>query len=179
MSRRCALLLAVSVVACGLSGCARNEASAPPEHAEATQGLGAEVGASTLEIVRTAEHVLAAELTFVAADEAQDPSSLKEPQRVAGYPTKGSLRELDANDARTIQAALTDWQNYDPDLLMRCKPDRLLGLRFTRQAARVDVALTDTCTRAIWSFDRGGQPSHWGAVFSSQDGARIWKLAVR
>lgn len=178
MGWRGALLVAVTVAACGFSESVRDEASAPPAHAEASQSLGTEIGEPTLEIVRMAEHVMAVELTFVAADEAQDPTSLRDPERVAGYPTRAALRELGVDAVRVIKTALTEWGNYDPDLLLRCKPDRLLGLRFIRRAARVDVALTDTCTRAIWSFERGGQPAHWGAVFSSEDGARIWALAA-
>ena len=45
-----------------------------------------QLGPSTLEIVSNAERVLFADLGSVSANEAQDPSSLRDPERDAGYP---------------------------------------------------------------------------------------------
>ena len=138
-----------------------------------------QLGVSTLEIVNNAERVLFADLASVSADEAQDPSSLRDSERVAGYPPLHELRELTPEDARLVAAKLTDGSRYDPELLLRCLPEHRIGFRFVRQHAWVDAMLTDTCTQVAWSFVRAGSRVVWGAAYSPEHGAQLRALTHR
>ena len=106
------------------------------------------------------------ELRVVSADEAALPSSLEAVDRIAGYPTAYGLQPLDVSVARARQKAFLDWENYDPSWRSRCKTERIYGFRFTRGDERVDIALTDPCWLAIWSFQLGSKRERWAAAFN-------------
>lgn len=145
-------------------GCVRD-----PQHSTSTavhpteleQGVGEHIRA----IVESPETVAFADLQVVAADEAQARESLAGAMRIAGYPIIGTLRQLDESQANILAKAFADSSNYDPKRRSRCAIGRIIGFRFVRGSEHVDIALTDPCALAMWSFKRNEINDEWAAPF--------------
>jgi hypothetical protein len=145
---------------------------------QAADRLRHSVGERALAIVSSPETVELAELRIVAADEAQTRESRADSARIAGYPIVGTLSPLDHAQADVVAKAFADSDNYDPDRGPRCAIERIIGFRFLRAGDYVDIALTDPCALAIWSFKRNDANDDWAAPFHRELTQRIIEVVV-
>jgi hypothetical protein len=136
-----------------------------------------EVDENAYRAVVEPDTVAFAHLVRIAADEAASPDALGAPDRIAGYPIRGSLRTLDKQDARAVSEVFSDWSNYLPERLTRCAFEHLIGFRFTRGRERVDIALTGPCWLAMWTFQRNGRIAEWSSPFHREHAAHLFAAA--
>jgi hypothetical protein len=137
------------------------------------------VGEVAVAVVSVPDSVEIALLQLVSADEAAKVRALEDPQRISGYPIIEPLSPLRDDEARTIAQALLDWRNYDPSWRYRCKIGRLLGLRFKRGTARVDIAISDPCWLVMWTFERDRKTERWSSPFDPTISREVFGSALR
>lgn len=113
-------------------------------------------------IIRNADQVTVGRLNPIAVSDAQ-ANMLKNDETISGYPIVGQIRNLKEQEKTKIIELVLNEKNY-LSTRIRCKNEFFIGLRFTRNSEKTEMALGFPCQQVIWAHRVDSEVRAWGAV---------------
>jgi len=135
--------------------------------------LSEALGASA-DIIKNHTSAKSATMETVSVAESRKYAFISD-MRMAGYPVKGTLRELNKQESGLLARLLAHDKNYI-NVLRRCKNQSFKGIRFNKKAKKIEVAIGLPCNQVLVAYADKNHVQWWGGILDEKIASLVLML---
>ena len=129
---------------------------------------------NAVDVVEQSIKVEYAQLKVVEYEKSRK-QALKTSDRIAGYPAVGTFANINSEKSKQLAKLLLDKNNYN-NIRQRCLNKYFQGIRFIKNAQKVEIAIGVPCNQVVVAFQVGNKTHWWGSTLGKDTMEQILDL---